>query len=347
MRLVDRVAQCQTPFLVQDQATRAVTRLNGAADFATAVTLCATRYVLEDDLIRLCTALAYSKGARSLACTDLIHVPSKFVWVEWCESAWQSELKTHGFRLGDGDQAGRGRHGAFIQSVPSGRRGLIRTFWSTEETDTEVLASSMEAYFDMDTEEGEEPAAPDEQSGTGVRVSDQAGGDADVLRRFFRFRYERTWAQYYDRATISSLQRQAIARHSLGTIAMAIPVLMAFFLLLATRTGLPQRPQTMEKLNRLRIKAGKPRLLDHVEVLSPMLSPMPAIDEPALGGGLTSARRGPRLHYVRGHLVRRGNQLFWRVPHLRGNARSGQIRTRTVTWTFDRPAEHSSLSRNA
>jgi hypothetical protein len=38
---------------------------------------------------------------------------------------------------------------------------------------------------------------------------------------------------------------------------------------------------------------------------------------------------------VRGHLVRRGSQLFWRVPHLRGSARQGSVRTRTVTWTFE------------
>jgi hypothetical protein len=31
--------------------------------------------------------------------------------------------------------------------------------------------------------------------------------------------------------------------------------------------------------------------------------------------------------------VRRGNKIFWRIPHLRGNSRAGAIRTRTVTWT--------------
>jgi hypothetical protein len=34
--------------------------------------------------------------------------------------------------------------------------------------------------------------------------------------------------------------------------------------------------------------------------------------------------------------VRRGTQIFWRVPHLRGSARSGVVRTRTVTWTFEK-----------
>ena len=32
--------------------------------------------------------------------------------------------------------------------------------------------------------------------------------------------------------------------------------------------------------------------------------------------------------------MRRGSKLFWRVPHLRGNARTGSIVTRTVTWQF-------------
>jgi hypothetical protein len=332
MRLVDRVAQCRIPFLVQDQATRAVTRLNGASDFARAVALCPTRYVLSDDLTRLCTALAYSKGARTLACSDFIHVPATSVWVEWCESAWQDELRTHGFRLATGDAPGCGRRGAFVQSVPDGRCGLIRTFWSIENTDANVLASSMEAYFDLDTDKDAEPASPDERGGPTIKVSDETGGDADVLRRFFRFRYERTWARYYETADLSFRDRQAIARHSLGTIAMAIPILMAFFLLLASRSGLPQRQSSLKSLNRSRVSARKAPLLDHIEVQSPML----ALNRPALGDGSTAGRRQPRLHHVRGHLVRRGDQLFWRVPHLRGNARSGAIRTRTVTWTFDR-----------
>jgi hypothetical protein len=51
-------------------------------------------------------------------------------------------------------------------------------------------------------------------------------------------------------------------------------------------------------------------------------------------------RRGRRLHHVRGHLMRRGNKIFWRIPHLRGTSRAGTIRTRTVTWTVNE-ANHS------
>jgi hypothetical protein len=344
MRLADRIAQCHTPFVVQSLTNHTLRRLNGAADFAGEVAQCPIRYVLSDDLTRLCTALAYSKGARNLACADLLRVPSERVWVEWCESAWLSELQLYGFQSVAKFAGGSGRRGALIQSSPNGRCGLIRTFWSTGETELDLLASSMEAYFDLDTEEDEEPVPPEEQDRRNVRdrpamcVSDTANRDTDILRRCFRFRYERTWADYYEQAMLTSETKEAVARYALGTIAVGIPMLLAFFLLLATRTGLPRRKPALERLNRSRARAGKAPLLDHIEVLSPVLR-----DSYSVGsGGPTMVRRVPRLHHVRGHLVRRGNQLFWRVPHLRGNARSGVIRARTVTWIIDRPPSRQS-----
>ena len=333
MRLADRIAQCRTPFVVQNLTNAALTRLSGAADFAADLAQCPVRYVLSDELTRLCTALAYSKGARSLACADLLRVPSERMWIEWCDAASLAELQLYGFNPGAKITGASGRCGVFIRSSSDGRRGLLRTFWSTGETPHDLLASSMEAYFDLDTEEDEEPEPPDQQDQPSIGVSDTVNRDADILRRCFRFRYERSWAEYYRRASLSAEQERAIARHALGTLAADIPVLLAFFLLLSTRTGLPQRTPELERLNRSRARAGKAALLEHIEVLSPVLreSHSPG------GGGAAFARRAPRLHHVRGHLVRRGAQLFWRVPHLRGNARSGVVRTRTVTWTVDRP----------
>jgi hypothetical protein len=130
-------------------------------------------------------------------------------------------------------------------------------------------------------------------------------------------------------------EKNSIARHALGTIAIDIPVLLVFFLLLAARPGLPRRPLILERLNQARIKSGRAPLLEHIEVSSPLLP------EYHPSSSLESSghhRRTPRLHHVRGHLVRRGSQLFWRVPHLRGSSRSGVIRSRTVTWNLDHPA---------
>ena len=150
MRLADRIAQCRTPFIVENTKDGSVTHLNGAAAFSKDIDSCATRYVLSDELTRLCTALAYSKGASTLACADLLHVPAERVWVEWTEAPWRNELACYGFQC-PGESAGAGRGGVFIQSDPDGRCGVLRTFWADGEAELHVLASSMEAYFDFDT----------------------------------------------------------------------------------------------------------------------------------------------------------------------------------------------------
>jgi hypothetical protein len=336
MRLADRITQCRTPFIVQNTKDGTLQQLSGAATFADEILECPTRYVLCDELTRLCTALAYSKGTRTLACADLLHVPAERVWVEWCEAPWHAELNRYGFKTVDHSIIG-GRRGALIRSSATGRRGLIRAFWVNGDTDLDVLASSMEAYFDFDTPEGEAPAAPDASNRPTISVSDHGLGNADILRRCFRFRYEHTWAEYYANAALSPEQRKAVVRHALGTIAIEIPVMLTFFLLLATRPGLPRRPLMLERLNRARSRSGKAPLLAHMEVFAPLIPEYP----PSGGTGASIERRPRRLHHVRGHLVRRGSQLFWRVPHLRGSCRAGVVRTRTVTWTLDGPTGDS------
>src|SRR5271154_4019219 len=116
MRLADRIAQCRTPFIVRNTKDGSITHLNNAAAFAQDINGCATRYVLSDELTRLCTALAYYKGASTLACADLLHVPAQRVWVEWTEAPWQKELALYGFKSSV-DSARSGRRGVFIQST--------------------------------------------------------------------------------------------------------------------------------------------------------------------------------------------------------------------------------------
>ena len=339
MRLADRIAQCRSPFILENTKDGSVTQLSGAATVSKDITECATRYVLSDELTRLCTALAYSKGASTLACADLLHVPAERVWVEWADAPWRNELALYGFK-NPVDAASAGRGGVFIQSTPQGRQGLLRTFWANGDSEFNVLASSMEAYFDFDTLEGEEPEVFDRQQRSSLCVSDGTLGDADILRRCFRFRFERSWRDYYEKAQLTSAQAKSVTHHSLGTIAIGIPVLLAFFLLLITRPGLPRRPLMLERLNRARARSGKAALLEQIEVFAPLLPDYTS----ACGGGSGATRRPRRLHHVRGHLVRRGSKLFWRVPHLRGSARAGSIRARTVTWHFDPSTSSSRIS---
>jgi hypothetical protein len=332
VNLIDAVAQCRTPLVVKSRTSGAVTALNNTFECAALVARCPLRYVLTDNLTRLCADLAYSKGAGTIACADLLHVPAETLWVEWCNEPWKSALEQYGFPLIESGAQWVGRRGALIRASSDGRRGVVRTFWNVKAG--EVLTSSVEAYFDFDTPLGETPEPFDGREGLAQRVFDSERTDDDVLGRCFRFRYEESWSRYYGAAGLSSEASYAVWRHAVGTIAVDVPMLLTFFLLLATRTGLPQRARDHERLNRRRVESGKAPLLDHVEVWAPLL---PEYRDYPQGDGHTM-RRGPRLHHVRGHLVRRGSQIFWRVPHLRGSARSGAVRSRTVTWTFDRSA---------
>lgn len=328
MNLADRVAQCRTGFIVKHNPTDSVWRLNNTADFAQSVASCPVRYVLSDDLTRLCADLAYSKGAGTATCSDLLHIPTTTLWLEWCNEPWQRALERYGFPLVSGGHQWVGRRGALIRASTQGRRGQVRTFWTTG---SETLTSSIEAYFDLDTD-GAGCALADGREGAAISFFDGEQQDEDdVLARCFRFRFERSWAEYYGAMGLSEAQKSVIWRRALGTIAVDIPMLLAFFLLLSTRNGLPHQARDFSRVNRARHKSGRAPLLSHIEVRAPLL-PQYAEYRDAESQG---TRRGPRLHHVRGHLVRRGSQLFWRVPHLRGSARSGVVKSRTVVWTLN------------
>jgi hypothetical protein len=335
MRLADQIADSRLPFYVKSSHSHDVVRLHGVADYADQVLRCPVRYVLSDDLTRLCTALAFSKGARSLACADLLHVPAAQLWIEWCETPWREELARYGFPADARASPTSGRRGALIRSSPEGRRGCVKTFWSIGTGRRDVLASSMEAYFDFDTPDGEEPEPLDDTAVAAFAVADRTIRGVDILRRCFRFRFERSWAAYYARAALPPAHMNAVVHHSLGTIAIDVPILLTFMMLLMSRPGIPRRPLMLERINRARLKAGKAALLPHIEVFSPLSA------DYLPGAGSASAdgtRRSPRLHHVRGHLVRRGSQISWRVPHLRGDARAGLVNSRTVTWMIDSPS---------
>jgi len=340
MSLADQVAQSRVPFVVQPNSG-APFALNNTSDCAQDVKRCPMRFVLTDALTRLCTALAFSKGARTLACADLLRVPATWLWVEWCTAPWESGLSQYGFSKITAGTDLRGRRGLLFHSTPDGRRGIVRSFWS-DSGDAEPLASGMEAYFDFDVTADDAPEPLDGYTSPALRVIDTIHRGKDVMNQCFRFRYERSWQEYYDRAALPSSQRAALNRHTLGTIAIMIPVVLAFLMLLGTRTSLPRRSESLSRLNASRVKAGKPLLLEYIEVDCPLIPAFPAAQTIQRHGG----RHGPRLHHVRGHLVRRGNDLFWRVPHLRGNARAGKVQARTVTWTID-PSERKNGASHA
>lgn len=219
-----------------------------------------------------------------------------------------------------------------IRSSGDGRNGLMRAFWSLGDGDFDVHASAAQARFQLDAPE----LGTLDQLGV-LRVAAAAIDPRGILSRGFHFEFEESWARYYRNAAPGVTHRKAILHQSIGCIALAVPVLLAFFLLLMTRDGLPPHGTRLERLNRARIARGRMPLADHIEVRAPLLAPYRESQVERLSAG---ARRQPRLHHVRGHLVRRNDRWIWRVPHLRGKTAAGVVKSRTVEWRFDNSAAH-------
>jgi hypothetical protein len=327
MRLLDLIAQGRTESIRTNDGRT----LPGAERFKDAVRTCPIRYVLADELARCATQLAFSDGDRLTSCLDLIHVPARTLWIEWTDAPRQAELAAIEALDVQGASDAQ-RAGALITASANGRSGEIRTFWSTYADLAYV--SPVIVRFDLDGVcTPEESADPVIGSGWAtIRAPVESG--LDDLLDHVRFHFDEEWAAYYRDQCETREQRNAVLRSNLATCAFDPPMLFAFLLMLSARSALPQRAMPLDKLNRARRRAGKSPLLEHIEVSAPFYSSSAA----GMPGARGPDRRGPRLHHVCGHIVRRGAAVFWRVPHLRGSARLGQVRTRTVELSFSPPA---------
>jgi hypothetical protein len=327
MRLLDLISQgCSIPIHADDGCA-----LPTADRFRTDLRDCPFRYVLSDELVRCATQLAFAEGDRLSACLDLIRVPSRSVWVEWADAPRRlalAEIPTLAVQLRDGAQRG----GALVTAVPDCRSGHIRTFWSMR--DQTAYLSPIVTEFNLDgAPELSRPKGSTAWRGD-VLLTLQDEPAIDELLAHLRFHFDDEWAAYYRARCRTGDIKDQVVRASLGGVAFDAPMLLAFFLLLGATNFLPRHRVGLRRLNRARQHAGKPLLLEHIEVAAPLHSPPSS--GPATGG---SARSGPRLHHVRGHIVRRGATVFWRSPHLRGSMRLGRVRSRTVELSFTRPSQ--------
>ncbi len=127
------------------------------------------------------------------------------------------------------------------------------------------------------------------------------------------------------------ISRRRLIKDSIDSIAWDVPFVLAFLLLLSAKDATRLVPVSRTAINRKRLANGRAPLLDHIEVNA-------SLDAVSTGesAGKGSGRQSPRLHHVRGHLVRRENRVFWRVPHLRGSGSRGAVRSRTVCLAFTR-----------
>lgn len=341
MRLLDRVARCQSPLLLALNRNPAVPiEVTGPSAYASRVAECPLRFVLGDNVTRASAELAFADGARLVGCLDLLRMPAPQMWVEWNDEVHQRVIYDTR-SVADYDTAAPGRRvGVLLQASADGYGARARTFWADAAADesSEVTLSPLETHIDLRGEFVEAADIPTILSGGLAAVEWRANAAINSLLDHVRFRFDAQWAAYFRvAATNPEAQREAV-NVSLAAVAHDVPLILAFLLLLSARDATRSVPVSRTAINRKREARGRAPLLDHIEVHASL----DADDDSDRSGVGLVGRQSPRLHHVRGHLVRRDNRVFWRMPHLRGSGARGMVRTRTVCLSFARSrATHS------
>jgi hypothetical protein len=333
MRLLDSVARCHAPLVLPSLDNLEPVQPAGPSRYAAQVAACPLRFVLGDDLTQASADLAFADGARLVDCLDLLRMPAPHLWLEWNDEVHKRVI--HESRsAAEFDSASTGRKaGILLRASADGLTAVGRTFWadSAEHSFAEVTLSPLETHFDLRGEFADSKYAQDILAGGFLDATHQGNAATTALLEHVRFRFEESWAAYYLEAAVDADFKRRLIHDSLNSIAWDAPFVLAFLLLLSAKDATRLLPVSRAAINRKRLANGRAPLLDHVEVNASLDAVSAA--EPA---GEVSGRQSPRLHHVRGHLVRRENRVFWRVPHLRGSASRGTVRSRTVCLAFTR-----------
>ena len=326
MHLLDQVAQTNQAMVVERSGGRDIWRLPGTDVLAHDLEQCALRYVLHDDVTELCTELAFDDETIVGSSVELIRIPAPTLWIEFSGRAQNKVLSNLGRLEGDFELSPHQRIGLLVKSDASGRKGEFRVCWENESGLGPDIAPFIVEYDFNDVSFSKSCHAT--ADGTMI-AADVVGHDALVpLFEHIRFRLNADWHRYYRQSTGSeSLYREAL-HTALNPMHKDIPFLSMFCLLLTSQSAFQVSASDRSRLNRSRARRGRSPLLDHVELTMNLAAHEPEFEDSACS---SADRSSPRLHFVRGHLVRRRNAIHWRTSHMRGKPAIGSIHSRTVS----------------
>lgn len=278
------------------------------------------RYVLDDAVAATTSRTAFADSEQVAKCLDLLRMPAPQFWLEWSEHGRRKVMQE--LKIAEPVEMARlvGRAGLLVKSNATGRAGEIHVAWDGEAGQPELSPFIIEFDLDNACFAG---TRHDDQLIRGVKVN---GCDAlTAILAHVRYRLRPEWLSYYEAACSSSEMFERALQQNLAIVAADFPYLAGFCLLLATRNAVADVPVDMSRLNLSRAKRGKVSLLDHIEVKARLAMP-PRASRMDRG----QIRLAARMHFVTGHLVRRGSHVFWRRAHLRGSALRGAIASRTI-----------------
>ncbi|HVY85638.1 MAG TPA: hypothetical protein VG943_10925 [Caulobacterales bacterium] len=319
MRLLDRVARLQSPFVVEFLNHQL--EIPRAALLSAAVMQSYLRYVLADDVTSLCGQIALHSTDFLLAAIDLVRLPASVIWIEWNDAPYRRMLIDLGV-IDPTETHERKRTGMCVFNDADGRRGRIVSCWEFPEARERIEINPFELQFDLDRGDYRESAERTRQQ-TGLWTP-KAAQLSDVLGHA-RFELDAPYApllkRYATAERFHSVCGPAVARG-----AFDFPLAWAFLLMLAAPNALNIAASDLSRLNASRRRQKKTDLLSHLEVRSVIGAHL----ERERAHGFGGERAAPRMHFVRGHLVRRKDKIFWRNGHVRGRPEKGAIYSRTA-----------------
>lgn len=307
VRLLDQVVR--SPAFIKARDAAGVTRhLTSVGAKASSLDRCSLRYILDEDVAEQCRELIRRDNGLLDPDNELLRIPGELFWVEWPAET------------SDGS-ACRSSLAALVEASPSGRSGTVTGFFESKgQADLLILTTE----FDLD-HPMESPAG----SRDSLRLAHAELRHLNKLFDHSRLTFDPTWRPFLEARGAAGFQ--TAVRELSGSSWFNLPMVLAFAALVNSGEVLDERRSELTRLNVARAKRGQPPLLEHVQVQMRLGSR----GSGASGAGSSSGRSSPRLHYVRGHLVRRGGATFWRAPHMRGDHHS-PILSKTVLVTTER-----------
>lgn len=306
MRLLDMIAQGPHSRVVNNAVGREVD-FNGVSEIAGALSECSLRYVLDKPASAQCRDLVLMAREMFAPEDQFLRMPAERFWLEWfcdLESGPEGSTAMSGQRMG-----------AFVDADPSGRSGVIRMFWASPEGPKSTEAS---LEFDLDRE-----LAVPQGSRTSFRLTHRDFSHLDPLFRRALLKLNPALISFVEMLPPKEF-RKVISQVG-ENMWWCLPLALAFSAMMNSGGLLDERQSSLDRLNAVRAKAKRPPLLEHVEVGMQLGYSRFSIRD----ARSDAERRGPRLHYVRGHIVRRSGKTFWRSSHLRGDVATPVV-SRTV-----------------
>lgn len=297
MYLMDCVAQAPRHVDIHDALTDSILHLPGAGMAREDMVRTPIRYVMDDAITAMCANMVRSRQDFLSDALDIFRAPYPEFWVEWNESVREKLLSD---RPAESSRS-FSRDGILVKMDGTDRSGHLRIFWSNDGQTCDINPVIM--HFDLD-------AAQPSPAGWTLEAPSEALQD---IFNAVSLRFDPEWEAYYRQRASSPAHLHDLLNQAVGSAVFDFPFMLAFvFLVIAQVREIP--PTDLSALNRRRVQSGKAKLLEHITLTHSMFG-----DAAETGPGTSVLdRAAPRLHLVRGHLVRRGDKIFWRASHFRG-----------------------------